>query len=127
MKHGCCIDKLCGSSTCMELPTGQTCSTCLIFNRCKVFLGLTGKETSCDWFPRRFVQAPVGGKCGAAELNAKESELHFLRLEAEDMALSLEAIGYGRHLGGRMCTPLERYRDKYPKAPVGGKEGNNDH
>jgi len=41
-------------------------------------------------------------------------ELHFLKLEAENMALSLEAAGYGRP-GGKMCTPLERYRAKYPR------------
>lgn len=38
----------------MELPTGKTCGDCRSFPRCKGFLGLTGKETSCDWFPRVF-------------------------------------------------------------------------
>lgn len=41
-------------------------------------------------------------------------ELQFLRLEAENMALSLEVAGIGRP-DGRMCTPLERYRRRYPR------------
>ena len=45
-------------------------------------------------------------------------EIHFLKLEAENMALSLEAAGYGRHIGGKMCTPLERYRAKYPRGRI---------
>ena len=54
MKHGCCIDKKCTPVTCIELPAGKKCGECTRFLRCKAFLGLTGKETSCDWFPRLF-------------------------------------------------------------------------
>jgi hypothetical protein len=57
MKHGCCADKKCDSLTCMKLPQGDTCGDCRRFKRCEAFLGLTGKETSCDWFPRGFLRS----------------------------------------------------------------------
>jgi hypothetical protein len=43
----------------MELPAGATCAVCSRFERCKRFLRLTGKETACNWFPRRFVMGPL--------------------------------------------------------------------
>jgi len=58
MKHGCCVDGTCNVDTCMELPTGKTCGDCIRFLKCKGFLGLTGNETSCDWFPRMFREKP---------------------------------------------------------------------
>lgn len=43
------------------------------------------------------------------------SDLAFLTLEAENMALTLESLGMGRHQGGEMCTPVERYRARFPR------------
>ena len=37
-------------------------------------------------------------------------EIERLGRVAESLALSLESAGLGRHIGGRMCTPLESYR-----------------
>lgn len=28
-KHGCCADKACSDTTCMELPSGKTCGDCV--------------------------------------------------------------------------------------------------
>lgn len=54
MKQGCCIDEACTEATCMNLPEGKTCRDCAGFTRCQAFLSLSGRETACDWFPRRF-------------------------------------------------------------------------
>ena len=74
MKHGCCVDKACNSDTCMELPLGKTCGDCLSFLRCKGIMGLTGRETYCDWFPRVFREKPgsdVVGEAGKSEKTLK--------------------------------------------------------
>jgi hypothetical protein len=40
----------------MQLPIGQTCADCFHFKRtCEWLLGRNGTETSCDWFPIKFV------------------------------------------------------------------------
>ena len=57
-QHGCCVDKACNTETCMQLPNGSTCDDCIWLRSC-VALGYTnsGKNTSCDFYPRRFVKA----------------------------------------------------------------------
>ena len=45
----------------------------------------------------------------------RSSDFAFLILEAENMALTLESLGMGRHVGGQMCTPVERYRARFPR------------
>ena len=55
--HGCCVDRACNERTCMALPAGKTCADCARINWCLKFFGPDrGKETSCDWFPRRFAE-----------------------------------------------------------------------
>ena len=39
----------------MQLPPGLTCNDCRFMNFCRAFLGREGSETSCDWFPIKFV------------------------------------------------------------------------
>jgi hypothetical protein len=57
--HGCCVDKKygngCTEETCMQLPAGKTCGDCVHIKRCKAIFGHVESDTSCDWFPRRFV------------------------------------------------------------------------
>ena len=61
--HGCCIDrkygKGCSDESCMELPEGKTCGDCVHIGRCIAF-GFTRERerTYCDFFPRRFHEAP---------------------------------------------------------------------
>lgn len=52
--HGCCADKACTDKTCMELPKGETCGSCVHERRCCTIFGHTPTDTYCDWFPRRF-------------------------------------------------------------------------
>lgn len=40
----------------MELPGGATCSDCVHLRRCMALIGNVAKNTSCDWFPIRFVR-----------------------------------------------------------------------
>ena len=54
MSAGCCADKSCKPSTCMDLPDGKTCGDCVHIARCKAMFGHTETDTTCDWFPRRF-------------------------------------------------------------------------
>jgi hypothetical protein len=60
-EQGCCADrkygKGCNESTCMNLPEGKTCGDCAHKRRCLAF-GFTSSEgnTSCDFFPRRFLE-----------------------------------------------------------------------
>ncbi len=41
---------------CMDLPEGKTCGDCLMFNRCKMFLGqrINKENTKCDFEPIKF-------------------------------------------------------------------------
>ena len=39
----------------MDLPDGKTCSDCAYFRFCTQFIGNVAKNTSCDWFPIRFI------------------------------------------------------------------------
>ncbi len=63
-QNGCCTDKKYGGShackeeTCMDLPVGETCGSCVHLKRC-LALGYTqdAARTSCDFFPRRFQSA----------------------------------------------------------------------
>ena len=74
--NGCCVDRLwaernpthpdteavkrkaCSAETCMSLPDGKTCGDCVHKRRCVTF-GFADSETntSCSFFPRRFVRA----------------------------------------------------------------------
>lgn len=60
--NGCCVDKKygkgCTEQTCMSLPAGKTCGDCRHVVWCEGFLGsrFARTNTSCDWFPRRFVE-----------------------------------------------------------------------
>lgn len=53
-KHGCCVDKVCTKDTCMELPEGESCGTCVHRNRCVAMFGSTDSQSYCGFFPRRF-------------------------------------------------------------------------
>jgi len=57
-RHGCCVDRACTPHTCMELPEGTTCGSCVHLSRCLRLFGCKPDNTSCDWFPRRFAAAP---------------------------------------------------------------------
>jgi hypothetical protein len=35
-------------------PEGKTCRDCYLFARCQAFLGISGAETYCDWYPSAF-------------------------------------------------------------------------
>jgi hypothetical protein len=39
----------------MDLPRGKTCSDCAHIRFCTGFIGDVAANTSCDWFPIRFV------------------------------------------------------------------------
>ena len=43
---------------CMDLPEGKTCGDCLMFNRCKRFLGqwINKKTTKCSFEPIQFIE-----------------------------------------------------------------------
>lgn len=65
--HGCCADKACDGSTCMDLPTGKTCGDCAHAHRCCAMFGHTPADTYCDFFPRRFRElAPTVEPAGCA-------------------------------------------------------------
>lgn len=51
---GCCVDKACDETTCMNLPAGKTCGDCVHLPRCTWLIQATPERTDCDWFPRRF-------------------------------------------------------------------------
>lgn len=56
---GCCVEESCDPSTCMQLPPGATCGGCLHLLRCEG-LGIVDEpqRAQCDWFPRRYEEAP---------------------------------------------------------------------
>lgn len=70
---GCCVDResgtegACVPETCMTLPAGQTCGTCVHARRCITIFGMTEDDTSCSFFPRRFRQAPERACVSEAE------------------------------------------------------------
>lgn len=66
--HGCCADKACNDTTCMQLPAGNTCSDCINFFHCEVFYAHKPGDTYCDFFPRRFKERKAISKAtgGAA-------------------------------------------------------------
>lgn len=66
-KHGCCADKACNDTTCMELPTGKTCGDCVHERRCCLMFGHTPTDTYCDWFPRRFREVTPNVEVTGAE------------------------------------------------------------
>lgn len=49
----------------MKLPPNMTCADCAFFRWCKGMVGATVDWTSCDWYPRRFVQGPATVKSPA--------------------------------------------------------------
>lgn len=76
-QHGCCVDreyrereagkgrdvsgfpKGCNTSTCMILPEGQTCRTCVHHDKCTQIFGAKSENDYCGFFPRRFRLAHV--------------------------------------------------------------------
>lgn len=56
--NGCCVDKKygkgCNEQTCMTLPAGESCATCVHVWRCTTIFGSKPEDTSCQFFPRRF-------------------------------------------------------------------------
>ena len=64
----------------MKLPDGKTCIDCKNWNRCKALIGLTGKETSCDFSPSRFVEVQLLKYMTEPELSVHISnQLKFIR------------------------------------------------
>jgi len=61
--HGCCRDKSCTAETCMQLPPGCTCGTCMHEERCCAIFGHAPDDTYCDWFPRRYMEARCVDVC----------------------------------------------------------------
>ena len=59
-KLGCCVDRKygtgCTDTTCMALPSGATCADCAHMKRCVGIFGVKPTNTSCDFFPRRFLR-----------------------------------------------------------------------
>ena len=57
--NGCCVDrkygKGCTEQTCMDLPKGTTCGSCVHFSRCSRLISAKAERTTCDWFPRRYL------------------------------------------------------------------------
>ena len=57
---GCCVDrkygKGCTPKTCMILPEGESCGTCVHLKRCVLIFGHKPEDTYCDWFPRKFIR-----------------------------------------------------------------------
>lgn len=57
---GCCDDRRAGSprgcteASCMKLPSGITCSSCVHEYRCTSIFGAKPADTVCQFFPRRF-------------------------------------------------------------------------
>lgn len=69
---GCCVDRRafdkrvaenratpgyprgCDDETCMNLPAGQACASCVHVERCVALFGVKPENTMCDFFPRRF-------------------------------------------------------------------------
>lgn len=45
----------------MRLPEGKTCADCRHFRRCSAMFGAHDKRIQCDFHPRRYVPAQVGG------------------------------------------------------------------
>jgi len=41
------------------LPAGETCSTCIHFQRCNDMLSAHPQDEICDWIPIRFVKASL--------------------------------------------------------------------
>lgn len=65
--NGCCADKACTATTCMALPAGTTCGDCRHMRHCAAFYGHQPADTTCDFFPRRFVAAPKPAPQPAAD------------------------------------------------------------
>ncbi len=64
--HGCCADKACSDKTCMELPAGKTCGDCSHIRHCEAFYARSDTDTSCDFFPRRFLErAAIANAAGS--------------------------------------------------------------
>ena len=40
----------------MDLPVGKTCSDCYFFRHCTAFIGDVAANTTCDWYPVRFIE-----------------------------------------------------------------------
>ncbi len=56
MTPGCCTDRACTPADCMRLPLGVTCGDCLHVAKCVAMFGKKPTDTTCDWFPRKFIK-----------------------------------------------------------------------
>ncbi len=54
----CCTDKSCTPETCMNLPQGESCASCVHEWRCTSMFGAKPENTWCEFFPRRFEKTP---------------------------------------------------------------------
>jgi len=43
----------------MSLPNGETCGGCAHFKGCKALFSCKPSNTSCDWYPVRFIAGRV--------------------------------------------------------------------
>jgi len=62
----------------MDLPEGAHCSDCRFVRRCSAFIGDVANNTTCDWFPIRFVPKFVASPSespAAAGESAPEAQL----------------------------------------------------
>jgi hypothetical protein len=64
---GCCADKACNGETCMSLPGGVTCGSCVHLKRCAALFGCEPTNDQCDWFPRRYKAC---AECGGSQVTS---------------------------------------------------------
>lgn len=43
----------------MKLPEGKTCFNCHHYAKCSAMFGAFKERTSCDFYPRRFIERPL--------------------------------------------------------------------
>ena len=96
MKHGCCADKSCTLETCMGLPSGVTCGDCANLPRCAGLFGCKPGNTSCDFFPRRFVAKAVDPR-DAEIANLKGKLVRILEIAKRSVTLGAP-LNEGRDL-----------------------------
>lgn len=66
-RSGCCADSTCNDETCMVLPDGESCATCVFTVQCCTMFGHKPEDTVCDFFPRRFQKRPAAAQPTAEE------------------------------------------------------------
>lgn len=106
--NGCCVDRKefeahgsgprgCDPSTCMQLPEGESCNTCAHTHRCCTVFGAKPNDTSCQFFPRRFVNpAEVRAAMVRTSMAAKPTSIV---LDRAKRILGVEAVVVRREVG----------------------------